>query len=154
MNSIDAAIALGQRFSGVSIEQRRLGETNWPLPVRVRLVTAKRARHAYAEPVYGKTVEDACRALVTRVSYLDGEKPPAYVEHRDFTNESCYARCATGRRLLAEPPAVSAVESDADRLRRLVREYTALVEACHEPPYDGNRDELAKAYVALLQETR
>lgn len=105
---LDVAIALGQRFSGISIEQRRLGETNCPLPVRVRLVTAKRARQAYAEPVYGLTVEEACRALVARVSYLDGEKPPAYVEHRkhcghcmgcDFTNEP-YARCAEGRRLI------------------------------------------------------
>lgn len=118
---LDVAIALGQRFSGISIEQRRLGETNWPMPVRVRLVTAKRARQAYAEPVYGMTVEEACRALVHRVAELD---------------------CAP------------AEESEVDRLRRLVREYTALVEACHEPPYDGNRDELAKAYCALLAEAR
>jgi hypothetical protein len=100
---------LGQRFSGVSIELRRRDETNWPMPVRVRLVTAKRERRAYAAPVYGETVEEACRALAARVSYLDGEKPPAYVEHRkrcgacqgyDYTNEP-YARCAEGKRLIA-----------------------------------------------------
>lgn len=80
MSYLDVVMALGHRFSGVSIDYRRTA-TEWPMPVRVRLVTSKRWRQAYAVPVYGMTVEEACKALVGRVAELDQDDALCKISH-------------------------------------------------------------------------
>jgi len=91
--------AIGQRFSGVSLEFRPKECENkaspWIMPWRVRLIADKNERDDYRITCYGRTAEEAIKNLRIAVAGKDYDKyhlPPAIGHWLGDSNEANHRR--------------------------------------------------------------